>query len=226
MLCCHMCYCDKNPADSASSAAQSSLADSGWAWIKKVFQVIRIILELCKEFCIKWPPNFPASFSGLGTLFGVIGSMSLSLYSIYTKKTLPYVNQEVLLMNYYVNLYSCILFIPLMMISGEFVAIAHYPNLFELSFWGFLTIGGICGFAIGYVTGLQIKMTSPLTHNISGTAKACAQTVLATQWYNESKSWLWWLSNFVALLGSALYARVKQLEMERLHNQKNLSQNI
>jgi GDP-fucose transporter C1 len=40
-------------------------------------------------------------------------------------------------------------------------------------------------FAIGYVTGLQIKVTSPLTHNISGTAKAAAQTVLATQWFQE-----------------------------------------
>ena len=35
------------------------------------------------------------------------------------------------------------------------------------------------------MTGLQIKVTSPLTHNISGTAKAAAQTVLATQWFNE-----------------------------------------
>ena len=42
-----------------------------------------------------------------------------------------------------------------------------------------------CRFAIGYVTGLQIKVTSPLTHNISGTAKAAAQTVLATQWFQE-----------------------------------------
>ena len=43
----------------------------------------------------------------------------------------------------------------------------------------------ICRFAIGYVSGLQIKVTSPLTHNISGTAKAAGQTVLATHLYNE-----------------------------------------
>lgn len=170
--------------------------------------------------------SLSTSFSGIGTVFGVIGSLSLSLYSIYMKKTLPYVNQEVLLMSYYVNLYSCILFIPLMLISGEFVAIASYPRLFHLSFWGFLLVGGVCGFAIGYVTGLQIKWTSPLTHNISGTAKACAQTVIATQWYNESKSWLWWLSNFVVLFGSGLYARVKQLEIERQHVQSAANQNV
>lgn len=57
-------------------------------------------------------------------------------------------------------------------------------------------------------------MTSPLTHNISGTAKACAQTVLATQWYNETKNYLWWSSNLIVLGSSAMYARFKQIEME------------
>lgn len=65
------------------------------------------------------------------------------------------------------------------------------------------------------------KVTSPLTHNISGTAKACAQTVIATQWYNETKSFLWWTSNIVVLVSSAAYTRVKQLEMQRQHNRTN-----
>lgn len=58
-------------------------------------------------------------------------------------------------------------------------------------------------------------MTSPLTHNISGTAKAAAQTVLATQINAEVKSFWWWTSNAVVLFGSAAYARVKQLEMAK-----------
>ena len=48
----------------------------------------------------------------------------------------------------------------------------------------------------------------------SGTAKAAAQTVLATQWFNETKSVLWWTSNLVVLGGSMAYTRVKQLEMK------------
>ncbi|KAJ3626809.1 hypothetical protein MTP99_017277 [Tenebrio molitor] len=70
-----------------------------------------------------------------------------------------------------------------------------------------------------FFTSLQIKYTSALTHNISGTAKACAQTVLATYWYQETKSIIWWCSNFVVLFGSAGYARVKQLDMERKHKE-------
>jgi hypothetical protein len=38
-----------------------------------------------------------------------------------------------------------------------------------------MTISGIMGFGIGLVTVLQVKATSPLTHNISGTAKAAFQ---------------------------------------------------
>ncbi len=38
-----------------------------------------------------------------------------------------------------------------------------------------MTLTGIMGFAIGLVTVMQVKATSPLTHNISGTAKAAFQ---------------------------------------------------
>lgn len=102
-----------------------------------------------------------------------------------------------------------------MFLNGEINRVLNYEHLFELWFWFALLIGGLCGFSIGFVTALQIKVTSPLTHNISGTAKACAQTILATQWNNETKTALWWLSNIIVLLGSSFYARVKQLEMNK-----------
>lgn len=156
----------------------------------------------------------------IGTIFGVLGSISLSLYSIYTKKTLPKVDDNVLLLNYYANVYATFLFVPLMFLNGEISRVLNYENLFELWFWFALLIGGLCGFSIGFVTALQIQVTSPLTHNISGTAKACAQTILATQWNNETKTALWWLSNIIVLLGSSLYARVKQLEMNKKFQQQ------
>lgn len=107
-----------------------------------------------------------------------------------------------------------------MVFSGEVGRVYAYESIGELWFWIALFIGGICGFSIGYVTALQIKVTSPLTHNISGTAKACAQTVIATQWNHEVRSLLWWFSNFIVLLGSSLYARVKQVEMDQKFKQQ------
>lgn len=54
-------------------------------------------------------------------------------------------------------------------------------------------------------------MTSALTHNISGTAKAAAQTVIAVQLWSEAKTLLWWLSNVVILAGSAAYTYFQKL---------------
>lgn len=138
------------------------------------------------------------------------------------KKALPKIDQDVLLLSYYVNCYSCCLFLPIIYLNGEITEIAKFENLSKLWFWSALTVGGLCGFAIGFVTTLQIKITSPLTHNISGTAKACAQTILATQWFNETKSFLWWTSNVIVLFGSALYTRVRQVEMEEKHQKQVL----
>merc|ERR1719509_756176 len=101
----------------------------------------------------------------------------------------------------------------MMILFGEVPVIVSFEHLSSLHFWFLMTLGGIFGFAIGYVTGLQIKTTSPLTHNISGTAKAAAQTVLACYWFSEVKSGAWWFSNTVVLAGSAAYAMVRRQEM-------------
>ncbi|KAJ1530605.1 hypothetical protein ONE63_005486 [Megalurothrips usitatus] len=159
--------------------------------------------------------SIAGSLSVMGTLFGLLGSIALPLYSIHMKNVLPAVNQEIWLLSYYNNAYTSLLLIPLMALNHEFSVVWNYHGLWSLYFWVLMTIGGICGFAIGFFTGLQIKVTSPLTHNISGTAKACFQTVIATQWYGEAKSALWWVSNLTVLGGSMLYTYVKQQEMKK-----------
>lgn len=104
--------------------------------------------------------SFSDSFSLTGTIYGVIGSLMLSLYSIYTKKVLPSVNQEVWLLSYYNNAYSVLLFLPLIVTNGELSALWNYNNFDSSYFWMQMIIGGICGFAIGYFTSLQIKVIS------------------------------------------------------------------
>lgn len=159
--------------------------------------------------------HIAGSLSILGTIFGVLGSLTLSLYSIHMKQVLPALNQDIWLLSYYNNAYSVIIFLPLMVANGEHITVYNYDKLGSLYFWSAMIIGGVCGFAIGYATALQIKVTSPLTHNISGTAKACVQTVLATYWFNEIKSFMWWISNFVVLAASAMYARLRQIDLQK-----------
>jgi GDP-fucose transporter C1 len=108
--------------------------------------------------------------------------------------------------------------LPLIYLNGELSVLANYQYIAEFWFYAIMFIGGLCGFAIGFVTTLQIKVTSPLTHNISGTGKACAQTLMATVIYSETKSFLWWTSNLVVIVGTFLYAKVKQLEMAKKHH--------
>lgn len=153
------------------------------------------------------------SFSLSGTVYGVLASLFVSLFSIYTKKVLSVVDGNIWRLTFYNNVNAVILFIPLMVVFGEVPTVTGFEYITSVNFWFMMTVGGVFGFAIGYVTGLQIKVTSPLTHNISGTAKAAAQTVLATYWFQEVKPALWWFSNAVVLGGSLMYARVRQLEM-------------
>lgn len=48
----------------------------------------------------------------------------------------------------------------------------------SLVFWSGMVMSGLMGFGIGLVTVMQVRATSPLTHNISGTAKAAFQVCL------------------------------------------------
>ncbi|XP_065569825.1 GDP-fucose transporter 1-like [Artemia franciscana] len=162
------------------------------------------------------------SLSVFGTFFGVMASLFVSLNAIYTKKVMPHVNDNIWLLTFYNNVNASLLFLPLMAIAGEIGAIRGFDGFSDGVYWTKMILGGVFGFAIGYVTGLQIKVTSPLTHNISGTAKACAQTVIATYWYSEVKSGLWWLSNLIVLGGSAAYTRVRQIEMKKVNTYQDV----
>lgn len=157
------------------------------------------------------------SLSVIGVTYGVLASLFVSLFAIYTKKVLPVVDGSVWLLTYYNNINACLLFAPLVLLSGEWSQLMAFPGLADPHFWLLMTVAGVFGFSIGYVTGLQIQVTSPLTHNISGTAKACVQTVLGSWWFTESRPFLWWTSNVIVLVGSGAYTRVKQLEMEAKH---------
>ncbi|KAG8197906.1 hypothetical protein JTE90_020285 [Oedothorax gibbosus] len=166
------------------------------------------------------------SLSIQGVLYGVFASFFVSLYSIYMKKILPAVEGSIWRLTFYNNINAIFLFVPLMILFGEMSIVMDFESLNDSYFWTLMTIGGTFGFAIGYVTGLQIKVTSPLTHNISGTAKACAQTVVAVMWFGEDKSPLWWTSNSVVLLGSAAYTRVRQQEMMTEHQRSKQRRDV
>lgn len=155
------------------------------------------------------------TLSVIGVIFGVLASLCVALNAIFTKKTLPMVGDSIWRMTMYNNLNAVLLFLPLMLFTGELGTIPYSPNIVAPTFWLLMTLSGFFGFIMGYVTGWQIQATSALTHNISGTAKAAAQTVIAVGWWREVKPILWWLSNLVVLVGSAAYTWVQKRDMDK-----------
>jgi GDP-fucose transporter C1 len=154
----------------------------------------------------------------IGVVFGICASASVALNAIYTKKVLPLVDNNIWRLALYNNVNATFLFLPLMLVFGEFTEVVNFNLLTSSHFWFLMTMSGVFGFAIGTITGLQIQFTSPLTHNISGTAKAAVQTVIACVYFSESRSGLWWLSNLTVLGGSGAYTEVKRREMKKQHN--------
>jgi GDP-fucose transporter C1 len=158
------------------------------------------------------------SLTFFGVFFGIMASLFVALNAIYTKKSLEIVDKNIWKLTMYNNFNACVIFIPFIFLFGEFNELVSFPKLFDTYFWFAMTVSGVLGFSMSYVTSLQIQVTSPLTHNVSGTAKAYAQTLLAVFFYNEIKSLLWWMSNLLVLIGAALYSHVRNQEMKDRHN--------
>lgn len=61
-------------------------------------------------------------------------------------------------LTYYNNVNASIIFLPLIIISGEVATLREFPLLYSMKFWGPMTVAGAFGFAMGYVVGLQIDV--------------------------------------------------------------------
>ena len=154
-------------------------------------------------------------FSFWGTVFGVTSSLFVSLNAIYTKKVISAVSNNKWKLALYNNLNACVMFPPLILLTGEGQIISQHAHLlYSTSFWLKMFLGGFFGFAIGIVVVFQITLTSPLTHNISGTAKAALQTVLALWIYQNPITAAGASGVVLVLAGSLLYAYVRTWEMD------------
>ncbi len=78
-----------------------------------------------------------------------------------------------------------------------------------------MTTSGVFGVLISFAAAAQVKYTSPLTHNVSATAKAAAQTVIALAVYRNPINFWGGLSVAIVLLGSLFYTLVRRMEMKK-----------
>ncbi len=150
-----------------------------------------------------------------GVVFGVTSSFFVAMNAIYIKKKFPLVDGNPWKITLYNNINASILFIPLIMLSGEPQIIVMSDTVRKLSFWAMMTVAGVLGVLISFAAAAQVKYTSPLTHNVSATAKAAAQTVLALLWYRNPITSLGGGSVGIVLLGSLFYTLVRRSEMKK-----------
>ena len=151
-------------------------------------------------------------FSWTGCLFGIASSLFVALNGIYNKKALAEkeLSNNIWRLSLYNNVSASLLFLPLIFLSGEHVVIlANWHMLSQPQFWAFQLAGGFFGFLIGIVTTLQIKVTGPLTHNISGTAKAGVQTLLALLIWKNPTTAMNLAGTGLVLVGSMAYTHVR-----------------
>eukprot|EP00522_Entomoneis_paludosa_P016474 CAMPEP_0172449240 /NCGR_PEP_ID=MMETSP1065-20121228/7996_1 /TAXON_ID=265537 /ORGANISM="Amphiprora paludosa, Strain CCMP125" /LENGTH=199 /DNA_ID=CAMNT_0013200867 /DNA_START=105 /DNA_END=704 /DNA_ORIENTATION=+ len=162
--------------------------------------------------------NGEVNFSMKGTMAGILSSLFVSLNSIFTKKVLPAVDDDHWRLTFYNNVNASIMFIPLMIAFEAEPLMASWASgqLFSAPFWAAMMVAGFFGFSIGIVTVLQIKATSPLTHNISGTAKAAVQSMLAFYIWKNPATFMGVMGIFTVLGGSLLYTLVKMNENKKI----------
>jgi len=154
------------------------------------------------------------NFSLSGAAFGIASSLCVSLFSIYVKKILPILGNNQWKLMIYNNMNTAILMPILIFTHGEVAPVLNYPALYSSFFWSLILLTGLFGFLINIATFLQIRYTSPLSHNVSGTAKACVQTFLGVYiWGNEMSSEAA-LGTLLSVFGCGLYSYVRYSEME------------
>eukprot|EP00122_Pirum_gemmata_P011111 Pgem_evm1s10285 len=104
-------------------------------------------------------------------MFGLCSSVFVAMNSVLVKKYLAIVDNNSWKITLYNNVNASVIFLPLIVLSGEIQVVMNSPNIYKPSFWLMNTIAAFLGVAIGIAVATQIKYTSPLTHNVSGTAK-------------------------------------------------------
>ena len=154
-----------------------------------------------------------------GIIYGLVASFTAAICGIMIKKAETVLEKDSLKLAYYNNINSMFVFFPVVISSGQLTGVMESDFKYEPRFWLLLSLGGCLSLAIGWVSALQIKLTSPIAHHLSINAKSVMQTLLAVVFYQESKTLFWWLGNLLVVLGIFLYAIFKMQEDKKAEKQ-------
>jgi GDP-fucose transporter C1 len=159
--------------------------------------------------------DFSQLLSLFGMVFGLLSSAFVALNSIYVKKKLVVVNDNNWILTIYNTVNAIVLMFVLSLVTGELNQALQVPFLFHSKFIVLMTFTGIIGFLINIAVFLQIKYTTALTNTISGTAKACVQSLLAFLFFKSDLSSTSLFGLVLSIAGSGWYTNVKRVENQQ-----------
>jgi len=152
-------------------------------------------------------------FDWKGLVAGVFSSAFVAYYGISIKKSLPLVENSEWRLLIYNTTMAIVFFIPVLYFSGELLILTPGPKITN-TIWQGLIISGLLGYLINIALFMQVAYTSPLTNAISGTAKACVQTLLGWVLFRNPISPMNGLGIVTVIGGSAWYSSIKYEAMK------------
>lgn len=146
-----------------------------------------------------------------GMVFGVFSSIIQSFYSVLVKKQLSMVNNNQIQLLYYQLYLSSVMFVPILIITGE---IGYLYTIFNFDqgvlrtclALSCLIISGVLSVAINVSTFQLIKRTNSITFNVVALLKSCIQSIGGIILFNEIFTLQSILGIFLTLLGTFMYS--------------------
>ncbi|KAH9496517.1 hypothetical protein Btru_043251 [Bulinus truncatus] len=158
--------------------------------------------------------------SPVGVMYAIIASLLAALCGIFFKRVQKKKQLSSVQLTFNNCVISCAGLTPLMFSTSQLNNFLSSSMSDDLTARALLVLSGVMSLSMGWLSALQISLTSPLTHNISINAKSLFQTVLAVIWSGESRAWMWWLGNGLVMAGIATYTA------HRLHPQNRAALNM
>lgn len=146
---------------------------------KQTWQSILACIIVCTGFLIGSLDR--SALSVMGIITGLASSFCQVFYNVFMKKCMNYFNGDAVQLMKYNQCISTILLIPCIFLAQEMNLILDSaafnidkPEFFRL--WVLLILCGLLSMLLNYFTFLVVGYTSPVTFNVLGMFKSCAQT--------------------------------------------------
>ncbi|KAH7647560.1 hypothetical protein FG379_000643 [Cryptosporidium bovis] len=146
---------------------------------KQTWQSILACVIVCVGFLIGSLDR--SSLSAMGIITGLASSFCQVFYNVFMKKCMNYFNGDAIELMKYNQCISTILLIPCIFLAKETDLVFNSP-IFDINqaeffrLWVLLFICGLISMLLNYFTFLVVGYTSPVTFNVLGMFKSCAQT--------------------------------------------------